>query len=80
MAEEGDIVWNKYIGKYGKEPSDASKLLNFSKNKANDCINLNFATARKVHNVVFLMIIIFEQQFYNHCSYRYSTEIKVKVW
>ena len=47
-TEKEDGVWNKYIDKYGKEPSDASKLLNFSKNKANDCMNLNFSISRKV--------------------------------
>ena len=43
-----DAVWNKYIDKYGAEPSGAIKLLNFSKNKANDCMNLNFTTSNKV--------------------------------
>ena len=47
-TNEENVVWNKYIDKYGKEPTDASKLLNFSKNKNSQCINLNFATAKKV--------------------------------
>ena len=48
--EQQDAVWNKYIDRSGNEPTDASKLLHFSKNKTNDCLNLNFATSRKVFN------------------------------
>ena len=46
--QQEDAVWNAYVDKYNKEPNDASQLLNFSKNKNNDCINLNFSSARKV--------------------------------
>lgn len=50
--EQEDAVWNSYIDKYNKEPVDASQLLNYSKNKNNDCITLNFSSSRKVYTSI----------------------------
>ena len=47
-VSEEDIVWNAYMDKHSREPSNPQQLLNFSKNKENKVSVLGFGDARKL--------------------------------
>ena len=45
-----DGVWNKYIDKYGGEPTNDKQVFNLSNNKENRCTKLSYSAAREVFN------------------------------